>query len=53
MSLRERVARDHARMLAAEQAQRDADLIAVEAKRARMADDSGANTAVPGSKMST
>jgi hypothetical protein len=53
MSLRDRVERDHERILEAEEAQRAADAEAVAAKRARMADDSGPNSAVPPAKMST
>lgn len=51
-SLRDRVERDHPQVLESAAAKRADHQEAVAAKRAKMADDSGANTAVPHSKRS-
>lgn len=52
MTLQDRAAAEHAELLAAEQARKDAARARVDAKRERMADDSGTNTAVPSDKTS-
>lgn len=52
MNLRDQAAAQHAELLAAETERHAAERARVEDKKARMADDSGTNTAVPGDKQS-
>lgn len=53
MSLRDRIEANHPAVLAGEAAIAEANAAKVADKRARQADDSGTNTAVPPDKTST